>query len=624
MRLQTRYALTLLGLTLAVIALLSVGLLLEFRRAAMDLRETVAESMDESLLRQYRERASSLSAALSKSVVNGVYRLDVAEIVNLIEGLSEVPDLTGVAVLDRQGLLFYDGRISDETVDAILRTGMPIDRVDANGAVTDSLDDSILATSPVMLDGEAIGHVIVCLSLMPIHEELAAVRARFDERVGSSFRRTALTSVATAGVVGLVCIVLALILGRRLGRPIALLSNLARQVGRGQFSVPVPERLSGPGELGELAGSFVAMAHDLQRTTVSHAYLDSILNSMLDGLIVVGGDDRIRKINSATCGLLKYDEGELIGMPVDQVLQPGGGEHRRPQEGTAFLGDGGTLPVLVSCAELDGGEAGNRSSVWVFRDITMMKETERALTDAKLDAEKANAAKTQFLANMSHELRTPLNAVLGFTELILDETYGAVPEEIRDPVERVEHNGQHLLGLINDVLDISKIESGRFTISIDDYAMRDVVRAVVAAVDPLAAEKQIHLVSEVPNELPRGRGDQQRIVQALMNLVGNAIKFTADGEVSVIVGTRGDEFVVSVSDTGPGIPLEDQDTIFDEFHQVDGSITRQKGGTGLGLTIARRMIELQGGRLWVESEPGAGATFTFTLPIRVERQVEAA
>ncbi|NNG03645.1 MAG: hypothetical protein HKM95_06030, partial [Inquilinus sp.] len=194
MRLQTRYALTLLGLTLAVIILLSVGLLLEFRRAAMDLRETVAESMDDSLLRQYRERASSLSAALSKSVVNGVYRLDVAEIVNLIDGLSEVPDLTGVAVLDRQGLLFYDGRISGETVEAILRTGMPIKRVDANGAVTDSVDDSILATSPVVLDGETIGHVVVCLSLMPIHEELAAVRARFDERVGSSVRRTALTT----------------------------------------------------------------------------------------------------------------------------------------------------------------------------------------------------------------------------------------------------------------------------------------------------------------------------------------------------------------------------------------------------------------------------------------------
>ena len=618
MRLQTRYALTLLGLTLAVVALLTAALLMEFRRAADDLQATVSGSMDESLFRQYKARASGLAAALSKSVVNGIYRLDVAEIVNLISGLSDVPDLDGVAVLDRQGLLYYDGLVSDAAVDALVRDGLPTDAADANGVVVSTLEDSLLAISAVELDGETIGYVIVCVSLMPINEELTAVRSQFDSRIDESVQRTLGTAIVLAGGVGFLCLVLALFLGRHLGRPIAMLSQLARQVGRGRFAVP--DRLGGPGELGELAGSFVAMAHDLRRTTVSHAYLDSILNSMLDGLIVVGGDGRIRKVNSATCALLDRDEGRLVGQPVDEVLLTGGEGDRLPQEGSALLGGGGVRPVLISRARLDGDDA----SVWVFRDITMMKESERALMEAKLDAERANAAKTQFLANMSHELRTPLNAVLGFTELILDETYGPVPPDIRDPVERVERNGQHLLGLINDVLDISKIESGRFTLSIDDYAMRDVVRSVVASVDPLATEKGIRLVRDVPADLPRGRGDQKRIIQALMNLVGNAIKFTEEGEVTIAVETRGDSFVVSVSDTGPGIRLEDHETIFDEFHQVDGSITRQKGGTGLGLTIAKRMIEMQGGRLWVESAPGRGAKFTFNLPIRVESQVEAA
>jgi signal transduction histidine kinase len=235
----------------------------------------------------------------------------------------------------------------------------------------------------------------------------------------------------------------------------------------------------------------------------------------------------------------------------------------------------------------------------------------------------ASQHKSQFLANMSHELRTPMNAILGYTELILDEIYGEVPAKIREVLERVDKSGRHLLGLINDVLDLSKIEAGQLTLSLNDYSLREIVQTVLASVESLAAEKQLALRVTVPGDLPPGRGDERRIAQVLLNLVGNAIKFTEAGEVRVEATVSDGAFTVSVADTGPGISPADQQKIFEEFQQADSSSTRKKGGTGLGLSIAKRIIELHGGRIWVESTVGKGSTFRFTLPIRVERQMEA-
>jgi signal transduction histidine kinase len=221
---------------------------------------------------------------------------------------------------------------------------------------------------------------------------------------------------------------------------------------------------------------------------------------------------------------------------------------------------------------------------------------------------------------MSHELRTPMNAILGYTELIVDEIYGPVPDKIREVLARVQQSGQHLLGLINAVLDLSKIEAGRLILSLADYSMQNVVHAVFASVESLAAEKQLALHMSLPADLPPGRGDEQRLSQVLLNLIGNAIKFTDLGEVRVQVTAADDMFTVAVSDTGLGISEADQQKIFEEFQQADSSSTRKQGGTGLGLAIAKKIIELHGGRIWVESSLSKGSTFWFTVPVQVERQ----
>jgi signal transduction histidine kinase len=237
-----------------------------------------------------------------------------------------------------------------------------------------------------------------------------------------------------------------------------------------------------------------------------------------------------------------------------------------------------------------------------------------ALHEKSLQVETGSRHKSQFVANMSHELRTPLNAILGYTELVLDGIYGEIPERMKEVMERVQVNGSHLLGLINDVLDLAKMEAGQLHLDMAEYAMKDVAQGALDALEPLAREKRLDMRGEIASDLPTGWGDERRLAQVLMNLVGNAIKFTDAGEVSVRATMADGSLLVAVRDTGPGISAADQEKIFDEFHQADSSSARRKGGTGLGLSIAKRIIELHGGSIWVESAPGAGSTFSFTLP----------
>jgi signal transduction histidine kinase len=255
-------------------------------------------------------------------------------------------------------------------------------------------------------------------------------------------------------------------------------------------------------------------------------------------------------------------------------------------------------------------------SVLAIQNARLFREIEEKGRELEL----ASKHKSQFLANMSHELRTPLNAILGYSELIIDNVYGEPSEKMRGVLERVQSNGRHLLGLINAVLDLSKIEAGQLTLTINDYSLKQVVQSVFVAVESLATTKRLALKVELPATLPPGQGDEQRITQVLLNLVGNAIKFTEAGEVAIAASAQNGAFTVAVRDTGPGIAVDDQTRIFEEFQQADNSTTRSKGGTGLGLAISKRIIEMHGGRIWVDSELGRGSTFTISLPIIAGRE----
>jgi GAF domain-containing protein/anti-sigma regulatory factor (Ser/Thr protein kinase) len=241
----------------------------------------------------------------------------------------------------------------------------------------------------------------------------------------------------------------------------------------------------------------------------------------------------------------------------------------------------------------------------------------REIAEKSKQLEQASQHKSNFLASMSHELRTPLNAILGFNEMILGQVYGEVPADMQEPLADIQTSGKHLLRLINNVLDLAKIEAGRMELSLQDYSVHDTVESVRATLRPLAAEKGLEFLVAVPPELPLAYGDSGRITQCLMNLAGNSLKFTKAGKVEISVTEKDGLLTYRVTDTGVGIPPDKIGSLFTEFKQTDATIASEYGGTGLGLSISKKFVEMHGGRIWIESELGKGSTFIFEIPLRV-------
>ena len=240
---------------------------------------------------------------------------------------------------------------------------------------------------------------------------------------------------------------------------------------------------------------------------------------------------------------------------------------------------------------------------------------ERAARTSQSQAEAANRAKSAFLATMSHELRTPLNIILGYSELALEHLEERGDDETAEDLRRVHGAGQHLLGLISDVLDLSRIEADRLEIGREPFDLDEMVREMVLSFQPLALNNTDELLAEVPLGLVVTGLDRTRVRQILLNLVSNAIKFTRNGQIRIRVRRDGEHHLdISVRDTGIGIPADKLAVIFLPFTQVDPSTTRRYEGSGLGLAISRRLAELMGGTLSVESSPGRGSTFTLRLP----------
>jgi signal transduction histidine kinase len=231
----------------------------------------------------------------------------------------------------------------------------------------------------------------------------------------------------------------------------------------------------------------------------------------------------------------------------------------------------------------------------------------------------ASRHKSEFLANMSHELRTPLNAIIGFSEVLSQRMFGEINDKQAEYLADILESGQHLLSLINDILDLSKIEAGRMELELTEFDLPTAINNTLILVRERAQRHGITLGRTVDERLGTIRGDERKVKQVLLNLLSNALKFTAEGgQIDVRAEMRDGAAEISVHDTGVGIAPEDQEAVFEEFRQV-GTASKKVEGTGLGLAISRKFIELHGGRIWVTSQVGAGSTFTFTLPLRIEQ-----
>jgi len=290
----------------------------------------------------------------------------------------------------------------------------------------------------------------------------------------------------------------------------------------------------------------------------------------------------------------------------------------RLSKSVSNIGESGDLSTRVS---MEGRDEVSKLADTIDVMTETLEQSSKVLQEKNEQLEEANRAKSEFLAHMSHELRTPLNVIMGFSELILDEVPGKVNKEQRQCLNDIWGGGQHLLGLINDILDLSKIESGKMELKLRDIELPGVIKSLRSEIMPMLAPRKQGLDIKVEKGLPLVRADKAKVMQVLLNLLSNATKFTPDGSKLKVEAVRENNWCrVSVIDNGIGIKQEDQERIFEPFCQLDSALEKEERGTGLGLTIARQIVEKHGGRIWVESEYGKGSRFSFTLPLATASQ----
>jgi PAS domain S-box-containing protein len=359
----------------------------------------------------------------------------------------------------------------------------------------------------------------------------------------------------------------------------------------------------------------------------SEARFRGVWESTLDAMALADAAGIVLAANPAYCELSGYPMEEIVGhnfsriFPADERAEREAGYQAifasplptASFETTIQRASGALREVACQGAfiEFDGQR---QAMVVAIRDVTERNRLERELRGALQEAEAATRTKSLFLAMMSHELRTPLQAVLGYTDLLLLGSSKTLTREQNEDLGHIKQGADRMIGLIDQMLDLSRMEAGRMELAANPVDLASIIEQVRQDVTPQAIANAIDLVIDLPPALPPARGDPSRLRQILLNLAGNAVKFTDHGSVRITARGIDDEIEIAVSDTGIGISAEALPHIFEEFHQVDGSLTRRHGGAGLGLAIARRLAEQMGGRLTVSSQPGAGSTFTLHIP----------
>ncbi len=421
-----------------------------------------------------------------------------------------------------------------------------------------------------------------------------------------------------AGLVGIGLILL------YLRRPVAVIrevTEFARRMIR-QPGQKLPDRPA-PREVEDLVTALNEASvwlHAKERAlTAANERLQAVFDNITDGLLTVNADGMIESANQGAADLFACSRQSLVGRMLPHLLPDW--DHltlravdaRLTLETVALDRHGRRLPVALTVNGFHLDDLPYR--VVAVRDISARKAAEEQLRQAKEAAEAANHMKSMFLANVSHEIRTPLNDILGMIDLTLDT---ALQPQQRAYLGLVKVSAQHLLSVINDILDFSKIEAGKLCISPEPFQPRDLFERTLRSLELRVREKGLGLWLELAEDLPTYiEADGERLRQVLVNLVGNAIKFTHAGGITVSVDRQHCVephcLHVCVEDTGIGIPTEKIGAIFDAFSQADGSIAREYGGTGLGLTITSRLVELMSGHIWVDSQVGEGSRFHFTL-----------
>jgi PAS domain S-box-containing protein len=369
---------------------------------------------------------------------------------------------------------------------------------------------------------------------------------------------------------------------------------------------------------------------ELQR---QRRYYEALFDSSPTAIVAIDMSGSVTAWNPAAERLFGYTRDEAVGRDIDDMVAARPDLYREAKERSAIAA-GGREPgrVLTQRTRKDGTlvdvdvvsapvfVAGEQVGYFaIYSDVSDLQARTRELAEKSAELEVASKHKSDFLANMSHELRTPLNAIVGFSQVLKEKLFGPVNEKQDEYLDDILSSADHLLELINDILDLSKVEAGQVELETGLFSLREALERGVVMVRERALKNGVALELELDPGIDLVEGDERRIRQVVFNLLSNAVKFTPQGgRVDVSAAQENGEVVVCVKDTGPGISAEDQARIFEEFQQARDTNGERPEGTGLGLALSKSLVELHGGRIWVESEPGKGSSFTFTLPVKAK------
>jgi PAS domain S-box-containing protein len=467
--------------------------------------------------------------------------------------------------------------------------------------------------------------------------EMSEARTAFE-----ADRRFLAKSAATFSVLSLaLALLFGFVLSWSFVLPVRKIETVLASIASGDFARRVS--VSNRDELGALGRNVNATSGRLTKLwselrSVSD-HLQAVVDNAMDGIVTIDATRTIRSFNPAAERIFGYAAADVVGRPLRLLLgeavteamardlfQPQAETLRAHREVMGRRRDGHTFPMEVAVGEMSHRD--DRLLVAVVRDITERKRTQEELALARDAALDASRAKSAFVANISHELRTPLNAIIGYSELLREEVSELGEDALIPSLEKVNGAGRHLLGLINAVLDLSKIEAGKMELCLETFAVPQLVQDVTSIVQPLVAKHHNRLQVDCPESVGEMYADSTKLRQALFNLLSNACKFTKEGTVTVEVRrdvvAGADSLTFRVSDNGIGMTPEQLGRLFQPFSQAEATTSKEYGGTGLGLVLSRRFCQMMGGDITVESAPGQGTTFTIQLPSEVREGVPAA
>lgn len=582
------------------------------------------------LIQEYKSKGTAIAKSIANSSVETLLNRDASTVQAMIDQFLEIMGVSYVFVVDSQGEIIshtFVPNIPEEILNIKNEQTKSVPKI--QDLYVEGRGNFIDISSPILEGAFGFVHVGMDKGIIMSQMKSAMIRQLY-----------------LLAIIFVISIFIAYILVNRVSQPLNKLTEYSKKLASHDFSSAVD--IKSDDEIGLLADTMKSMATDLHEVFDRYeqaindaivelqntlAYLTAVIDNMADGLLVTDTDGVITHVNPALSYMFALKETDLIGKNCRDIFGSNVSDLVKKTRG--FSNEIYTSEIVLARNKIgkavatgihkDAFEGDDKGigSVILIRDITSEKEVDRMKTD--------------FISTVSHELRTPLTSVRGFTEIIrkkLDEDIFPLLIEVKNKktknsIYRVRENleiilseGERLTALINDVLDISKLEAGKVEWKIDRFMVSDVIDRALVATSSLFEQKHLEFTKVIEKDLPEVFGDKDKLIQVIINLLSNAVKFTDKGFVHCITKEVGNELIVSIIDTGIGISEADKDKVFEKFRQAGDTLTEKPTGTGLGLSICKQIIEYHGGRIWVESDLGKGSNFSFTLPLKLKEGVQ--